>query len=60
MARNELGEENVRKLQRTGRDGETLMVTLPKELVEELGWREHQKVTVHAYGKKLIIEDWQE
>jgi antitoxin component of MazEF toxin-antitoxin module len=55
MARNELGEENVRKLQRTGRDGETLMVTLPKELVEELGWREHQKVTVHAYGKKLII-----
>jgi bifunctional DNA-binding transcriptional regulator/antitoxin component of YhaV-PrlF toxin-antitoxin module len=36
------------------------MITLPKELVEKLGWREHQKVTVHAYGKKLIIKDWVE
>lgn len=60
MARNELGGENIRKLQRTGENGESLMMTIPKELVEQLGWREHQKVTVHIYDKKLIVEDWQE
>jgi antitoxin component of MazEF toxin-antitoxin module len=60
MATSEAGKENIRKIQTTGEDGGSYMITLPKELVEELGWREHQKVTVHAYGKKLIIEDWQE
>jgi hypothetical protein len=60
MARKELGEENIRKIERTGRDGQSYMITLPKELVERLGWREHQKVTVHEYDQKLIIEDWQE
>lgn len=59
MARNELGEEHIRKLQTTGEDGQSYMVTLPKELVKKLGWREHQKLTVHAYGKELIIKDWQ-
>jgi antitoxin component of MazEF toxin-antitoxin module len=49
MARNELGQNS-----------NSYMVTLPKELVEKLGWHEHQKVTVHAYGKKLIIKDWAE
>lgn len=60
MARNELGKEHIRKLQRTGEDGGSYMITLPKELVQKLGWREHQKVTIHAYGKKLIIKDWLE
>jgi antitoxin component of MazEF toxin-antitoxin module len=60
MGTSEAGKENIRKIQITGEDGGSYMVTLPKELVEELGWREHQKVTVHAYDKKLIIEDWQE
>jgi antitoxin component of MazEF toxin-antitoxin module len=60
MGTTEQGEEEIRKLQVTGEDGGSYMITLPKELVEELGWREHQKLTVHAYGKKLVIEDWQE
>ncbi len=60
MGRNEVGEENVRKLQRTGEDDGSLMVTLPKELVKKLAWREHQKVVVTLQGKKLVIEDWEE
>jgi antitoxin component of MazEF toxin-antitoxin module len=46
-------------LQVTGEDGEGYMITLPKELIEELSWRKGQKLTVHKYGKKLIIQDWQ-
>ncbi|HET8708888.1 MAG TPA: AbrB/MazE/SpoVT family DNA-binding domain-containing protein [Candidatus Saccharimonadales bacterium] len=60
MGTTEQGEENIRKIQTTGEDGGSYMITLPKELVEKLGWRKNQKVTVHRYGQKLIIEDWQE
>lgn len=56
----EQGEEHIRKIQTTGEDGGSYMITLPRELVEKQGWRKGQKVTVHAYGKKLIIEDWEE
>lgn len=34
------------------------MITLPKELVKKLQWREGQKLSVHLYGKELIIKDW--
>jgi len=54
------GNENVRKLQVTGEGGESYMITLPKALVKKLGWREGQKLTVHARGQELIIKDWQE
>jgi len=39
MARREVGDEQVRKLQRTGEDGVSYMVTLPKEFIDELKWR---------------------
>ena len=54
------GNENVRKLQVTGAGGESYMITLPKGLVKQLGWREGQKLTVHARGQELIIKDWAE
>lgn len=60
MGTTEQGNEEIRKLQTTGEDGETYYVTLPKELVEKLGWRKGQNLTVHAYNKELIIKDWQE
>lgn len=60
MGRSEVGEENVRKLQVTGRKGESYMITLPKELVKKLKWREGQKLDVHARGQELIIKDWAE
>lgn len=57
MARRTLEERNIRKLNRVGR-GRTISVTLPIELVRELGWREKQKVVVKKRGQGLIIEDW--
>jgi antitoxin component of MazEF toxin-antitoxin module len=53
------GDESVRKLQVTGEGGESYMITLPKGLVKQLGWREEQKLQVHARGQELIITDWQ-
>jgi len=35
-----------------------MFVSLPKELISELGWRGKQKVVVKRSGKRLIIEDW--
>lgn len=58
MPRRKLEEKNIRKLTRIGREGSSLGLTIPKELVTELGWRERQKVVVKKSGKKLIIEDW--
>ncbi len=59
MARRKVGKEQTRKLQRTGEKGGSYMVTLPKELIEQLKWRKGQKVVVSRVGEKLIIEDWQ-
>jgi antitoxin component of MazEF toxin-antitoxin module len=60
MAIRKLKEKNIRKLTRMGREGSSLGMTIPKELITELGWRERQKVTVKKVGKKLIVEDWKE
>jgi len=49
-------EKNLRQLTRLGKV--TLAVTLPRELILELGWKENQKVTVKRQGKKIIVEDW--
>ena len=38
--------------------GRTMGITLPIEIIEKLGWKEHQKVSVKLQGSKLIIEDW--
>lgn len=34
------------------------MITLPKELVEKLGWRKGQKLTIQKYKNELTIKDW--
>jgi len=57
MARRVLEERNIRKLHKTGR-GRTISVTLPIELVRELGWREKQKVVVTKRGQGLLVTDW--
>jgi len=58
MPKRKLVEKNVRKLTRMGREGSSLGMTIPKELVQELGWRERQKVVVKKVGKNLVISDW--
>ncbi len=57
MAQQKPGEQ-VRKLQRTGEGGKSYMVTLPRELIAELGWQKKQKVIIRKKGKTLVIEDW--
>lgn len=52
MGTKKVREMEMRKLQATGRDGESYMITLPKELVLELKWRKGQKLTVTKEGKK--------
>ncbi|MDZ7786258.1 MAG: AbrB/MazE/SpoVT family DNA-binding domain-containing protein [Candidatus Saccharibacteria bacterium] len=35
------------------------MVTIPKEIMNKLAWREHQKVVVTEENGKITIEDWE-
>ena len=49
-------DKNIRKLAHIGR--QSIGLTLPIEMVRELGWRERQKVVVKKSGDKLIISDW--
>lgn len=56
MANKKSTERNIRKLTRAGQ--KSIAVTLPIEIVRELGWKEKQKVIVKKSGSKLIIEDW--
>ena len=60
MSRNNINDEHIRKIQKTGEGGGSYMITLPKELVHKLGWKEGQKVTVHEYKQELIVKDWTE
>lgn len=53
-----LTEKNIRKITRVA-GGSSFAITLPIEMVRELGWRERQKVVVSKKGKKLIVEDWE-
>ncbi len=57
MARRKVGDEKVRKLQRTGENGGSYMVTLPKEIIDQLGWQKRQKVVVSLEGKTITIKD---
>jgi len=50
------GSSNIRKITKVGQS--SLAVTLPKDFVRKLKWREKQKVVVKLSGNKLIISDW--
>ena len=56
MAVRKQEEKNVRKLTKIGK--KSIAVTLPIELVRELGWREKQKVVVKRIKGGLVIRDW--
>ena len=49
-------EKYIRKATRVGR--RSIAVVIPADLVDELGIRERQKLTVRRSGQKIIIEDW--
>ena len=48
----------TRKITKTGTY--TYYVTIPREYIEELGWRKKQRVSLRLSGKKVIIKDWKE
>ena len=48
------GSETTRKLTKTG--AYTYYVTIPKDFIDELGWRERHTLKVKKVGKKLVIE----
>ena len=54
MPKQRVKDEAVRKITRTG--GYTYYVTIPKDELDELGWREGEKVQVHRKGTRIIIE----
>ena len=47
---------DVRKLTKVGR--QSIGLTLPIEMVRELGWRERQKVTAKRVRGGVMIKDW--
>ncbi|MFZ3073810.1 MAG: hypothetical protein WA093_01625 [Minisyncoccales bacterium] len=51
-------EKDMRKLTRAGKV--SLSLTIPRELVVELGWRDNQKVIVKKHGKGILVEDWKD
>lgn len=48
--------QDIRKITKIGKT--SLAVTLPRELVSELGWKEKQKVIVKRVRGGLLIKDW--
>lgn len=58
MAKTSLKDKNIRKLIRLGRPGGSLGLTLPKEMVQALGWLEHQKVVAKRIPGGIVIRDW--
>ena len=56
MADKKSTEKNIRKLTKLGK--KSIGLTLPIEMVRDLGWKEKQKVVVKKSGNKLIISDW--
>ncbi len=56
MSTRKFRERNIRNLTRVGRT--SLAVTLPKEFVTKLGWKERQKIVVKKVRGGLLITDW--
>lgn len=55
MSRRIAKETNVRKL---ARSGASLVVSLPREILNLLGWKEKQKVIVRKIRGGVTIKDW--
>ncbi len=51
--------EDVRKLTVTG-GGMTYYVTIPQEMIRQLGWKKGEKKTIKLEGDYITIADWKE
>lgn len=50
-------EKNIRKISKVG-GGSSFSVTLPIEMIRDLGWKEHQKVEAKRVRGGILIRDW--
>jgi hypothetical protein len=48
--------EPVRKITKTG--SYTYYVTIPKSIIDALGWKERQKVVVEQVDQTVVVRDW--
>jgi antitoxin component of MazEF toxin-antitoxin module len=55
MSQRKLKDANTRKLTRLGA---SLVVSLPCEILNQLGWQEKQKLTVKKIRGGITIRDW--
>ena len=56
MARRKLVDKNTRKISKSGSG--CYRLTVPMEMIKDLGWKEKQKVVFKKSGKRIYIEDW--
>jgi hypothetical protein len=49
-------EKNIRKLTKIGK--QSFGITLPIEIVRDLGWRERQKLVVKKIKGGFQVKDW--
>ncbi|MBU1862652.1 MAG: AbrB/MazE/SpoVT family DNA-binding domain-containing protein [Candidatus Omnitrophica bacterium] len=47
---------DVRKLTVSG--GKTYYITIPYEMIRELGWKKGEKKTIRLEEKRIVVEDW--
>ena len=50
--------DTIRKIVKNGAG--TYYVSIPKQLMKKLRWKEKQKVVISEKGKTLIVKDWEE
>ena len=48
-------QSQIRKIQLSGG---SYYVTIPIDIIRDLGWKEKQKVVANTSGKKIEIKDW--
>lgn len=57
MPRRKIEDRNIRKIYK---HDESYAVSLPIEIIRELGWKDNQKVTAKKYGEGILIMDWKD
>ena len=58
MARRKSEEHNIRRLMKLGET--SYAITIPIEMVRDMGWKKKQKLVVSRYGDGVIVKDFEE
>jgi len=58
MGAKKSGEQSVRVISKN--NSGTYQISLPIDLIRQLGWQQHQKIVVKKRGNSLIIVDWED